>query len=86
MTLSLTNPPQKITQGDAALKILAEFYPRITRDIREMARLAISPNFSSATLQKNFSYPQTLCKISLYSILHNARVYNAIMLRITAFI
>ena len=29
----------------------------ITRDIREMARLAIFPNFSSATLQKNFVYP-----------------------------
>jgi len=29
----------------------------ITRDIREMARPAISPNSSSATLQKNFVYP-----------------------------
>ena len=34
------------TQGDAALKILSEFYPRITRDKRKIARLAIFPNFS----------------------------------------
>jgi len=30
---------------------------RITRDIRFSPRLGLHPNFSSATLQKNFVYP-----------------------------
>lgn len=31
---------------------------RITRDIRFSPRLGLHPNFSSATLQKNFVYPK----------------------------
>ena len=45
------------SRGRCAFASLRYAHPRITRDIREMARLAIFPNFSSATLQKNFVYP-----------------------------
>jgi len=44
---------------------------RITRDIREMAQLAISPNFSSTSRQRRTDVPEklrislTLCKMSL---------------------
>ena len=45
--------------------------PRLTRDKRFGTRLVPHPNFSSATLQKNFFYPDTLHKISLREILCN---------------
>ena len=38
--------------GDAALKILSEFYPRITRDIWFGPRFGLHPNLSSAMFQK----------------------------------
>ncbi len=47
----------------AALSLRKLRSGHITRDIREMARLAISPNFSFTSFQKNFAYTGTLYEI-----------------------